>query len=235
MPRDTREEPSRSCWEEEAGSEMFSLSALTARAASSLPPPTVTTVDDSGTIDLKALSAEADTVSTANLMPAHVPLFLFDVPVEPQPTELQPVNASGTTANRGLGFRLAAAALVVLALVTVVAVVVARDRMEITAVPPEPALAAIHPALAAAEAPEAEAKAVVAPPAAPVVAPSSGKTEPGATALAPKTNRGPEAIPHKESTRREAPAMAKKNRQTPPASDPCKGNLMCAMQRAVVR
>jgi hypothetical protein len=204
--------------------------------------------EDSGIIDLKALLAEAEKQEEAEgnaaiAVAAHIPVYPFGSPPEAavaDPSTKMAVSARGTTragGSRSMRLGAVAIAAVILGVSAMAAAAVggvvslqtphaAQSSTSTTTLQwaiassivaldsSEPAIAPSAPAEPAREEPAADNSGE---------APRAAKTFPH-IAKAPVVNRTEEAP-------KEAPAT--KQPAAPPASDPCNGDLMCAMQRAV--
>jgi hypothetical protein len=230
----------------EENSVTFSLSALMAQTPKAgAKSAGAATKDDSGLIDLNALTAMEDSASktagtpaVGGVMPtASLGLFPFDAPpvatpvptVVQQPVEIEepPKKSSGKwIALGGVGVVAAAAVAFFLGMnaggehaqgaPTAEPTPTAAPTVVEAPKPPEPQVAAVDPGTAKTAAAKTAAKepAKEAPkPAAPVKAATGTPTK----AAVAKTD----APPAKEAPK---PAAA--------GGDPCKGDLMCAMQRA---
>jgi hypothetical protein len=228
------------------GSALFSLNELRAKAeAAARVNNPMKRDDNSGLIDLKAMMAQAEQENAAEAASAlhvtsHLAVYPFGAPAsQPQPAIAQSVPEDespralrrprrGRTASIGI-----AAALLSIAAIAVAAVSGGLGAFEV----PRQALAspvptalqwAMTPSEMAPASPESAELARAQP------SPSEKATD---TTLA--TPRPPKEIPHIAKApvlnrTAEAPAASPKApTATPPASDPCKGDLMCAMQRAV--
>jgi hypothetical protein len=227
-------------------SALFSLSTLKAKAETSGPTGRARD-DNSGLIDLKALMEKAereDAMSAAATLhvASHIPVYPFGPPVEATPAaqapsveavavSLPPVRRSrprllgaAAIACAILGVSAAAAAAVNAGIISFGTVRAAQDAQAHTALQWAIASSLVEPAPEFAQAAETQA----APTAQEPAAPSS-----------PKETRPAKAFPHvaqapvmnrPRAAAKEAPAKASPKT---PANDPCKGDLMCAMQRAV--
>lgn len=226
----------------------FPSSTLKARAEAASRATSSATRDDSGVINLKALIAQADEEKAAEEasapnVTAHIPVYPFGAPVDspltPSPG-VQPATFTKPEAppprkrsRRGRAGGVAiAAALLSIAAVAAAAVGVGLNALEVPrAAVATPAPTAIQWAMTPAPAaPEPEEVAVKQP--------SSTEEEQAAPALS--TPRPAMQIPHVA----QAPVLNKTAEAPPtvtappaqpakPENDPCKGDLMCAMQRAV--
>ncbi|MEJ7732487.1 MAG: zinc-ribbon domain-containing protein [Polyangiaceae bacterium] len=207
---------------------LFSLSALTAKAGATHAPISQTTAskDDSGLIDLRALSAGASAPASSGLVPDNAALFPLGVPAAPPVASpilglspdlgAQPKNRTPIFIGLGL----------VGALLAVVGVFMATKGGEEAVTPPVAVTTAAAPTPPPVEpTPTAEASA------APTASASATAT---AVAAAPRP-RGPGGgvkVPPKETTKAGS-GGATPPAKTPPKSGGCNcppGDLMCAMK-----
>jgi predicted Zn finger-like uncharacterized protein len=207
---------------------LFSLSALTAKAGASNAPisQTTATKDDSGLIDLRALSAGATAQPSSGLVPDNAALFPLGVPAAPpvaSPILGLPSDLGGQQKNRtpifiGLGL--------VVALVAVVGSFLAMKGGEEPVTPPVAVTTAAAPPPPVEPTPTAEASA------APTASATASAT---ATAVAaaprPRGQGGVKATPKETPTK--AGSGGSTPAKTPPKSGGCNcppGDLMCAMK-----
>lgn len=212
---------------------MFSLGALTAQASETGAAKKAGAArgDDSGLIDLAALAAQMEKADAEPKVPAFVPVFPFGAP-EPPPAPPAPVEAAPEKTpsfRRGGKTWIAAAGALALA-VGIAGVAAARS-----ATPGESV--ALHGRVAPIF--ELAARATKLPVEAPATAPQDEK-KPEAIAQNDATTQRTRAQRSTTSTVRTVkdPPDKQLGRSTgpdvkpPPASDPCHGDLMCAMRRA---
>jgi hypothetical protein len=227
------------------GSALFSLNELKAKAEAAARVNNLMKRDDnSGLIDLKAMMAQAEQENAAEAAPglhvtSHLAVYPFGAPAsQPQPALVQsaPEEESPRALRRPKRGRAAsigvAAALLSIAAVAAAAVSIGLGAFDV----PRQALASPVPtALQWAMTPSEMA------PASPEKADlASAQPSPSATDPTLATPRPPKEIPHiakapvlNRTTRATAaPPKAPTAAPTPPVNDPCKGDLMCAMQRA---
>ena len=217
------------------GSEMFSLSALTALAAGAVRAPAPADRDESGLIDLNALLGETAAPAAADVVPDHISVSMFDIPAAP-PSEL-PALAPDASTQRLARMWQTVAALCALGLVVAIAALasVPADRPSVAAAPviapaqPTPELrAAADPVTAPADPSLSEL-------------PPPARTEPVEVAVAPVKKSPRSTTPSKNRSETpvkkpaensETPVKKPVEKKAPPA-DPCNGDLRCAMERAL--
>jgi predicted Zn finger-like uncharacterized protein len=204
---------------------LFSLSALTAKAGAATAPVSQTTAtkDDSGLIDLRALSAGASPPTTSGLVPDNAALFPLGVPAAPPvaspilglPSEAPPKNRTPIFIGLGL----------MVALVAVFGTFMVMKGGEEPVAPPVAVTTAAPTPPPVEPTPTAEASA------APTASATASAT---ATAVAaaprPRGQGGGVKAPPKETAKSGTGSTPPK---TPPKSGGCNcppGDLMCAMK-----
>lgn len=206
------------------GSEMFSLSALTAQGAGPVRAPAPSDPDDSGLIDLNALLGQTAAPAAADVVPDHISVSMFDIPAAP-PSEI-PALVPDASSQRLARMWQTVAALCALGLVVAIAALasVPADRPSVAAAPviaptqPAPELrAAVDPVIAPADPSLSEL-------------PPPARTEPVKDATAPVKTSVRSTPPSKNRSETQVKKPAEK--KAPPA-DPCNGDLRCAMERAL--
>lgn len=220
----TQDGQPRGAGSEIEGSEMFSLSALTARGASAGHAPAPADRDDSGLIDLNALLGETAAPAAADVVPAHISISMFDIPAAP-PAEPPALAPDASTQNLARMWQ-TVAALCALGLVVAIAA--------LASVPPDRSAAAPETIPAPAQ-PALELRAAVDPgvePAAPSLSeqPPPARTDPVEVAAAPVKASRRSTPPSKN--RSETPVKKPAEKKAPPV-DPCNGDLRCAMERSL--
>lgn len=222
------------------GSTVFSLNALKAKAeAAARTHKSHEKDENSGLIDLKAMMAQAEqekateAASAFNVAP-HLDLYPFG---SPESAKSAVVQDEGPRAHRRPKRGRSASIGIAAALIGVAAIAAAAVSVGLSATQaPRPTLATPFPtdfqwAALPTASPQAAEKVDVAS-----AQPAPGENDSDPTLATP---RPPKEIPHIAKApvlNRTAQAPAPKAPPAappPPAGDPCKGDLMCAMQRAV--
>jgi len=210
---------------------MFSLGSLVAQASGETSPRRELILpqgDDSGLIDLKALTEQMNERETAPPVTAHVPVFPFGAPEPPPAPEAAPASVPKPRGKAGKKAWFAAALVAVLASGVAIGAS-ARPKVEPLALGQRAAPAFEMAAKQAAAIP-------VEPPPAVIAAPE--KPEPVASKEA--SSPAPRAITRSRTWQKTGKSQVDKTPKTkvetktpPPPAEPC--DLMCQMRRATQR